>query len=286
MNSPVDPLLYEGAGFIFVNQSYDFLLVQDTESKKWGMCKGHRDQNDVDSLATARREAEEELGLVEGIHYNVVSGPLFIQGSPRQYIFYYAMLTVSLNCIVMQKEEVCNIKMVKYHDLPNTVCNREQYNIYLRLLVSQTIGKPTQSQPSKPEPLTVVQVSNFIPRYRLKQAMEDEVMEEIPIKLDQRENTSSCILELMNEEYEEDEVIIEPPPSAFDMSESYMFVPVHLNMAELMTRSFSRPALSPSPSPSSSSRPRPRSCPSPFIPIGYGLPSPRIDGKMSPFISV
>jgi 8-oxo-dGTP pyrophosphatase MutT (NUDIX family) len=280
MNSPVDISLYEGAGFIFVNQNYDFLLVQDTESKKWGMCKGHRDQNDADSLATARREAEEELGLIEGIHYNVISGPLFIQGSPRQYIFYYAMLIVPLNCIVMQKEEVCNIKMVKYHDLPNTVCNREDYNIYLRLLVSQTIGKPTQPQYSKPEPVPAVQASNFIPKYRLiiKQAIEDEVMEEIPVKLDQRENTSSCILELMNEEYEEDEVIIEPPPSAFDMNESYMFVPVHLNMAELMTRSFSRPAPSPSP--------RPRSCSSPFIPIGYALPSPRMDGKMSPFISV
>ncbi len=278
MNSPVDPSFYEGAGFIFVNQSYDFLLVQDTESKKWGMCKGHRDQNDLDSLATARREAEEELGLVEGIHYNVISGPLFIQGSPRQYIFYYAMLKVSLNCIVMQREEICNIKMVKYHDLPNTVCNREQYNIYLRLLVSQTIGKPIQPQSSKPEITPVVQGSNFVPKYRLKQSMEDEVMEEIPVKIDQRENTSSCILELMDEEYEEDEVVIEPPPSAFDASESYMFVPVHLNMAELMTRSFSRPAPSPSP--------RPRSCSSPFIPIGYALPSPRMDGKMSPFISV
>ncbi len=282
MNSPVDLSLYEGAGFIFVNQSYDFLLVQDTESKKWGMCKGHRDQNDADSLATARREAEEELGLIEGIHYNVISGPLFIQGSPRQYIFYYAMLTVPLNCIVMQKEEVCNIKMVKYHDLPNTVCNREEYNIYLRLLVSQTIGKPTQQQPNRSEVVQAAQGSNFIPKYRLiikqPEIKEDEVIEDIPVKSDIRERVGSCILELMNEEYEEDEVIIEPPPSAFDMNESYMFVPVHLNMAELMTRSFSRPALSPSP--------RPRSCSSPFIPIGYGLPSPRIDGKMSPFISV
>lgn len=270
----MNPHTYEGAGFIFVNQNYDFLLVQDTESKKWGMCKGHRDQYEADPLATAFREAQEELGLVAADHYDVISGPIFIEGSPREYIFYYAMLKVPLNCIVMQKEEVCDIKWVRYHDLPNTVCNKDEYNIYLRLLVSTTIGKPTQiqsqqKQQSKPEVNTG---SSFVPKYRLIiQQQEDDEMEEL------REQASSCILEMLQDDYDEDEVNVEPPPSAIDMTETYTFVPITIDMAELLSRSFSRPILSPSP--------RPRSCSSPFIPIGYSMPSPRIDERMSPFIA-
>ncbi len=268
MNTPTNLEVFEGAGFIFVNQNYDFLLVQDTESKKWGMCKGHRDQNDADPLTTARREAHEELGLIDGLDYDVISGPLYIQGSPRAYIFYYAIIKTQMNNINLQKDEVCDIKWVRYHNLPNII-NKDEYNIYLRLLVSTTIGKPQQQQSqSKPEVATTTE-TNFVPKYRLTITQPET-----------NDRPGSCYPELMKDDYEEDEdeeeVIIEPPPSAIDMNEGYMFIPIQLDMVELLARSFSRPTVSVSP--------RSRSCTSPFIPIG--LPSPRVDGTVSPFISV
>lgn len=82
-------MTYLGAGFILLSPDCTHtLLVNDARSKKWGFPKGHREKEDVDDLATAVRETEEETGLT-ATDYIIKSDVFRVSKGSQSYLFRY-----------------------------------------------------------------------------------------------------------------------------------------------------------------------------------------------------
>jgi 8-oxo-dGTP pyrophosphatase MutT (NUDIX family) len=141
---------FEGAGFIFMTEDMDILLLKDTGSGKWGMCKGHRDLDEDHYLDTATREAREELGL-DSDDYYITSAPFVFRGSPKIYIFHYAILKKPMEDLILQESEVSEVKLVPIDELMDQDGNREN-NIYVRLMIANALG--TYREP-KPRPVII-----------------------------------------------------------------------------------------------------------------------------------
>ena len=156
---------YEGAGFIFMTQDMDILLLKDTASGKWGMCKGHRDPDEDHYLDTAAREAREELGL-DSDDYYISSAPFVFKGSPKIYIFHYAMLKKPIEELILQKEEVSEIKLVPIDELMDQDGNREN-NIYVRLMIANALGtyKEPKPRPAIIAPKPIKPITGWVPAY-------------------------------------------------------------------------------------------------------------------------
>jgi 8-oxo-dGTP pyrophosphatase MutT (NUDIX family) len=121
-----------GAGFIFTTPDSNILLVQDRASLKWGFCKGHVEDSDTDALATAVREAHEELGAEVGTDYQVASEGFRI----NDYQFFYAVFTADPKSLHVQVSEIADVKVISPTDLLASVAADEsQYNRYVRAWV-------------------------------------------------------------------------------------------------------------------------------------------------------
>ncbi len=137
---------YEGAGLILFTFDMKFLLVREIKSGKWGICKGHRERKDNNNpINTAKREAYEELGLLES-DYELEGSPFVLPSSPKIYIFQYARLKIDITSQFAKKQslsnpyntpkklmEITDIRLVPYDDLIQDLNNYEN-NVYLRLL--------------------------------------------------------------------------------------------------------------------------------------------------------
>ncbi len=150
---------YEGAGFIFMTFDMKFLLVREVKSGKWGMCKGHRERKDNgDPTNTAKREAFEELGLLES-DYEINGNQFVIPGSPKIYVFQCARLKTDMMRLFYETKvglttgsrklrEITEIKMVSYYDLIHDLNNYEN-NVYVRLLQAHLSGTYIPPTPKK-----------------------------------------------------------------------------------------------------------------------------------------
>ena len=143
---------YEGAGLIFMTPDLKLLLVKEKKSGKWGMCKGHRERKDKgDPTATAIREAYEELGVTTD-DYELQGEPFVMHGSPKIYVFQYAILKVDIvstftsakidACTLetpRKLREIVEIKLVPYIEWMQGL---EEYNsnVYVRLFQAYVTG--------------------------------------------------------------------------------------------------------------------------------------------------
>lgn len=152
--------IYEGAGIIFITPDNKIVILREGKSNKWGICKGGRKPEDADYLATAKREAYEELGLTED-DYIIDNDPFVFPRSPYVYIFMIAKLKVDIFATFASKSkdfveedyhEIREIKTITLKELcepprsraASSVCppaalgcedfEKYNYNIYLRLL--------------------------------------------------------------------------------------------------------------------------------------------------------
>lgn len=171
---------FEGAGFIFMTEDMDILLLKDVTSGKWGMCKGHREPDEDHYLDTASREAKEELGL-DADDYEITSNPFVFEGSPKIYIFHYAILKKPIEELVLKFDEVSEIKFIAIDQLMEQDGNRD-YNIYVRLMIANATG--TYRKP-KPKPV-VKSYSGWIPSYMRDKAFipiiheDEDMIESLP----------------------------------------------------------------------------------------------------------
>lgn len=133
--------IYEGAGIIFITPDDKIVIIREGKSNKWGVCKGRRKPDDADYLATAKREAFEELGLKED-NYDLDNDPFIFPRSPYTYIFMIAKLNVDIHAIFASKSkdfieedyhEISEIKTITLKELCDEF-EKYNYNIYLRLL--------------------------------------------------------------------------------------------------------------------------------------------------------
>lgn len=145
---------YEGAGFIFMTPDLKLLLVKEKRSGKWGMCKGHRERCDRgDPTMTAKREAFEELGIRD-TDYTLERTPFVMDGSPKIYIFQYAILKVDIitvftntkyntmdYAVPRKMREIEEIKLIPYSEWMQGL---EHYNsnVYVRLFQAHVTGVP------------------------------------------------------------------------------------------------------------------------------------------------
>jgi len=106
----------QGAGWVFATPSGHILLVRCASSGKYGFCKGHAEPADACLLDTARREAKEELGL-SAEDYTIASDPFTLRSWSYHVEFRYASLKKSVEDLVLQKEEISEIKMVSLEDM-------------------------------------------------------------------------------------------------------------------------------------------------------------------------
>ena len=150
---------YEGAGLILMTTDMSFLLVREVKSGKWGICKGHRERKDGgDPTNTAKREAYEELGLVD-TDYDICGHPFVMQGSPKIYVFQCAYLKTDIMTKFRDTKfglttgnsklrEITEIKMVSYYDFLHDL-NNYQNNVYVRLLQAHMSGTFVASTPMR-----------------------------------------------------------------------------------------------------------------------------------------
>lgn len=134
---------YGGAGLILLSPDHEsVLLVCDLRSKKWGFPKGHREPEDMDPIATATRECEEETGITAS-NYTLHGSPFRLAKSSGAYIFYYATAHTSNLTITPQASEIETIAWVPIKDLiANPICG----NKYLRVWIADmTIGSKRKS---------------------------------------------------------------------------------------------------------------------------------------------
>jgi 8-oxo-dGTP pyrophosphatase MutT (NUDIX family) len=150
--------IYEGAGIIFITPDNKIVIIREGKSNKWGVCKGRRKpedssaklstpwspkgrHEDADYLATAKREAFEELGLKED-DYDLDNDPFIFPRSPYTYIFMIAKLKVDIHATFASKSkdfveedyhEISEIKTITLKELCDEF-EKYNYNIYLRLL--------------------------------------------------------------------------------------------------------------------------------------------------------
>lgn len=120
-----------GSGFIFTTPDSNILLVQDSRSQKWGFCKGHVERSDANTLATAIREANEELGLLV-TDYQIASDSFLI----ADYEFRYAVLLKDPEQFTLQEAEIATTTTISPQDL--LVSFREEpdkYNRFIRAWV-------------------------------------------------------------------------------------------------------------------------------------------------------
>jgi 8-oxo-dGTP pyrophosphatase MutT (NUDIX family) len=115
------PAPRQGAGWIFATESGNILLVKCAHSGKWGFCKGHKEPSDSSLLDTAKREAKEELGLsARGEDYEISSEPFMIQAWSYHVEFRYALLKKSLEELVLQPEEIAEVRLVTLQEMRAT----------------------------------------------------------------------------------------------------------------------------------------------------------------------
>lgn len=161
---------YEGAGFIFLTPSLELLLVKEKRSGKWGMCKGHREKkDDGNPTNTAMREAFEELSLTAD-DYEIQGEPFVMYGSPKIYVFQYALLHVDIttrfNSTIMRSShsmsnrftEIQDIMLMSYMDFIQNIDHLNS-NVYVKLFHAYVTGTFVHShkKPSyyyKDEPVT------------------------------------------------------------------------------------------------------------------------------------
>lgn len=134
--------IYEGAGIIFITQDNKIVILHERKSDKWGFCKGGRKPEDTDYLATAKREAFEELGLTEDCWDIQDNSPFEFPRSPYTYIFIIAKLKVDIFEAFESRSK--DFTEEDYHEIDEvrTITLKElcedfekyNYNIYLRLL--------------------------------------------------------------------------------------------------------------------------------------------------------
>jgi 8-oxo-dGTP pyrophosphatase MutT (NUDIX family) len=121
-----------GAGFIFTTPESNILLVQDRGSQKWGFCKGHVEEYDADTLATAIREAREEIGVEPGADYQIASEKFRI----TDYDFFYAVLSTPVEALRLQASEVSAVRTVSPTELIAAVtADENSFNRYVRAWV-------------------------------------------------------------------------------------------------------------------------------------------------------
>ena len=172
---------FEGAGLIFMTKEMDILLLKDVTSGKWGMCKGHRDPDEDHYLDTAMREAREELGL-DADDYEISSAPFVFEGSPKTYIFHYAILHKSIEDLIPQESEISDIKLVPIDELLDQDGNREN-NIYVRLMIAHARGTYKKPKPKpiiiKPKPVIAASSGGWIPSYMREKSFVP-IISEIP----------------------------------------------------------------------------------------------------------
>ena len=124
-----------GSGFIFTTPDSNILLVQDRRSQKWGFCKGHVERSDADTLATAVREANEELGLLP-TDYQIASDSFRI----ADYEFRYAVLIKDPEQFALQEEEIAAVTTISPQSLLVNVREEpDKYNRFVRAWVRTLI---------------------------------------------------------------------------------------------------------------------------------------------------
>jgi 8-oxo-dGTP pyrophosphatase MutT (NUDIX family) len=123
----------KGAGFIFTTPESKFLLVQECRGLKWGFCKGHTEREDLNSLTTAIREANEELGLTS-TDYKVTSRAVGI----ADYSFFYATLHKAPEDLAIHEGEIAAIKAISLESLLASIRDCPgNYNRFVRAWVQK-----------------------------------------------------------------------------------------------------------------------------------------------------
>ena len=110
------PSVRQGAGWIFATATGHTLLVKCARTGKWGFCKGHREPSDLALIDTARREAQEELGLTPD-DYEVASEPFLMRSWSYHVEFRYALLKKPLEELKLQQEEISEARLVTIQEL-------------------------------------------------------------------------------------------------------------------------------------------------------------------------
>ena len=167
-----------------MTKEMDILLLKDVTSGKWGMCKGHRDPDEDHYLDTAMREAREELGL-DSDDYEISSAPFVFEGSPKIYIFHYAILHKPVDKLILQPTEVSEIKLIPIDELLDQDGNRAN-NIYVRLMIAHARGtykKPKPKPVIKTKPI-MASSSGWIPSYMREKSFVPITIPEVEQEMD------------------------------------------------------------------------------------------------------
>lgn len=111
---------YKGAGIIVQDNEGRLLIVKDRKSGKWSFPKGAPEAWDHDkTILTAIRECREEVGLSEGLDYELTSFVPFAFSYDRY--FYPAKLLRKVE-LIAQDEEIVAMEWMPPHII------REQWN--------------------------------------------------------------------------------------------------------------------------------------------------------------
>jgi 8-oxo-dGTP pyrophosphatase MutT (NUDIX family) len=113
-------------GIVLVNKHFDnVLIIFQNESLKWGLPKGHMDQNEVDRQAyfdCAKRELLEETGIMINTHKHKKIGTFIL----RDKLFYIVQL---LKDIRIQKPlDTTEIGDIRWLPIPKIIDFMNTYN--------------------------------------------------------------------------------------------------------------------------------------------------------------